>query len=355
MALLNSTCTTHLLDLDFNVLLYEVVVAHLDDASWISFGSSCKLLYNKLVNNPNIWEEKLKFLDQQFDKTLKEEEYLDHFKGQEQRIADNFLHGYYQFRHNMFTRLDSNNCLNDGGNDLEPLMRAWKKTMTSEGQQKEDTRASTMKIQYLLFKKYMFCNIVSNGGSDNAPNVCRHLNHSVMATYNGFWRSYFVNNQLKPQQTYCWSILLTQFDRSSSNSWTILVGVNFNDIQGTPEPLTTWLSFGYCVKSNAIVKQSYTSYDLSNVNQEGHLIGIKCNYRRGHVDFHVYLANGTIHRFESNESTKGICRPIVSLVNGKHMVTVLPWDGNVSSLQLSSSDTDPPSGGSSEEKKCLNM
>ncbi|KAF0974087.1 hypothetical protein FDP41_006697 [Naegleria fowleri] len=334
-----------LLEIDFNVLLYDIVIAHLDDVSWISFGSTCKLLYNKIVNNPNIWEEKLKFQDQYIERALKEEKFLNHFDGKEESIVQNFLRGYHQFRYHMFTRLDSNNsnCLlkDEKSASLEPLINVWRKKskdLLSQNQQiQEDAKTSIMKIQYLLFKKYRFCNIVSY--SDEAhTDVCRHLNHSVMSLKTGFWKSYFVNCRLKPKEVYCWSILLTQFDRLQSNSWSILVGVDFNHREA-PEPLNTWLSFGYCIKSNAIVKQSYTSYNVSDLNQEGHLIGFKCIHQKSRVDFYVYLANGVIHHFESKEGIEGICRPIVSLVNGQHMVSILPWDGNVSSLKLTIEDS----------------
>ncbi|KAF0984105.1 hypothetical protein FDP41_008020 [Naegleria fowleri] len=328
-----------LLDLDCNVLLYDLIIPFLDDASWLSFGLSCRYLYEQLVKNPEIWEAKMKALDHQVEKQVKQASYLSHFNENDHSIiCDNFIRGYWQFRNRMFQRLDSNNCLLDTCMDevVAPHLHKWKKNVLQLNDNKTRMKARSMilKLQYISFRKFVFCKMNHTSYKTIHNDVATHLNHSVMASNDGFWKSYFVNYAIQQNVVECWSILLTKFSKEvDTNAWSILVGVKSN-VPDSTEPLETYTRFGYCVKSNAPVLHGKTSYQVSTANKEGQLIGFKSRVRGSNIDLHVYLADGKVHRVEYSEYAGSTCRPVVSVVCGRHVVSVLPWDGNPNTLKM---------------------
>ncbi|EFC40002.1 hypothetical protein NAEGRDRAFT_81123 [Naegleria gruberi] len=285
--------------LDPNVVQFEIL-PHLDDRSVISLLSTCKIV-NQVISIPDYIETKLKIMDEEILSQKFNE--LEQSPIQVNRINEIFRLAYLNFREGMFQT---------------------EKQLLGTVKVDEAQCYGKLKSQYTLLQRYVF---------KNSDKLSPHCNRSVFSGSTGFWNSHSVDFKISKENTvYYWSIVLTAFDRKISNSWAILVG--FAEEDAASSLSKSWIPSGYCVKSNAILENSYTSYTESLVNTEGDVIGIECYVQNKTVYFNVYSPSRNHQTFQFKSVNSNIV-PMVSMVHSQslQLLSLLPWDGHVESLK----------------------
>ncbi|KAL9647709.1 hypothetical protein ABK040_015198 [Willaertia magna] len=204
------------------------------------------------------------------------------------------------------------------------------------------------KLKYFLLKhKFIFKEPNLNKNYISPTDIYPYYNnyHTLSSLDQSFWRTFYSNLTLQPNQIYYCCILLSHYDHEHyENAWDLLIGIEPNIKQSF---IDAWLSqriisvnkvsdrgFGYCVKSDALVENGISSYAKKDSNKGGDCIGVKIDFTNENViSLTFYLNNNLQRNFEKKVKSKMEYKFVVSVVKNVKLITLFPWDGNIENLR----------------------
>ncbi|KAL9647733.1 hypothetical protein ABK040_015221 [Willaertia magna] len=327
-----------LFDIDDNLFCF-IIFNYLDDRSLIELSLTCKTFYKLIEGNEefNFW--KIKF--------------------------NNYLNLFLQNNVIPLSHKSTNNNVHSNKEPKLSLTEENKLTLINERISKflnvyknkmfqNLNELNIDKIKYILLKhKYIF--LKPNKEINIYPNqIYPYYNdfHTLASLDQKFWRTFYSKIILKPKNIYHCCILLSYFNQEEErydNSWQILIGIETNINKPFIETLLSFNSgkhnnneerkyedfgFGYCVKSDALIENGCTSYNVKTVNNGGDCIGVKIDFmKEGEASLTFYLKNGEERNYKKKVNSKKEYQFVVSLVRSKQLITLFPWDGNVENLK----------------------
>ncbi|KAL9644891.1 hypothetical protein ABK040_012761 [Willaertia magna] len=315
------------LSIDENIF-YFIIFEYLDDRSLADLSLTCKSFFKLIEGNEeyNIW--KLKFNN-----------YLNLF------LQNKVIPLVRENGDDQILSLKEEDKLIVINDRISKFLNNYKNKMFQNLKQ-----LNTDKIKYMLLK-YKCIFKKPSKESINSTYIYPYYNnyHTLTSIDQNFWRTFYSNLIFKPKNIYYCCILLSYFNQEAehySNAWQILIGVEpFYDAPF----IETWMSsggedyngegdlelgFGYCVKSDAVVENGNTSYQVKTVNDGGDCIGIKIDWMdEEEISLTFYLKDKTERTFRKKAKSDREYQLVVSLVKSKQLITLFPWDGNVENLK----------------------
>ena len=341
-------------EIDWLVLEFQVC-SFLDNKSLLSLATSCKAFYDLvMIQSDVIWSRALLSEAASSRRWAESMEINDLTNAVSSEVADKKAD--YSGVAELYDRL------------VNKLFQGAKKITTTEesdldGELVADTNAHPHTFMYRLFHQYAFDTTGFMPGmnrqirdkkyNSRELETCNSLiqfsnqNHTMDVLHRflrGDWETCIARKELLNGHRYYWCVHLTRYcPGEHSNAWTVLIGVD--NLKNVPRSNSTssmhyWLGsqnsagFGYTVFSSDKYQGS-TSYQASEDNKQGDIIGVEYSHINDNAEMTFYLMNGTkkvTYSYENNrKGGDGHFHPAVSAVGGV-IVSIFPWDGDVANL-----------------------